>query len=68
MHAPVDDVPAAIAQQPTSGGEGKMKEISARSTVISEVGKGGQIYEKPGQCGSSAKVCLRYRQQAPAFR
>ncbi len=43
-HAPVDAVPAAIAQQPTSEGEGKMKEISARSTMILEVDKGGQIY------------------------
>ena len=28
-HAPVDAVPVAIAQQPTSRGEGKMKEICA---------------------------------------
>jgi hypothetical protein len=54
----VDAVPAAIAQQPTTGGEGKMKEISARSTVISEVDKGGQIYEEPGQRGSFAKSLL----------
>ncbi len=67
-HAPVDAVPAAIAWQPISGGEGKMKEISARSTVISEVGKGGQIYEEPGQCGSSAKSLLALSSTGSSFQ
>ncbi len=67
-HAPMDAVPAAIAQQPTSGGEGKMKEISARSTVISEVDKGGQIYEEPGQRGSSAKSLLALSSTGSSFQ
>ncbi len=67
-HAPVDAVPAAIAQQPTSGGEGKMKEISARSTVISEVDKGGQIYKEPGQRGSSAKSLLALLSTGSSFQ
>jgi hypothetical protein len=67
-HAPVDAVPTAIAQQPTSGGEGKMKEISTRSTVISEVDKGGQIYEEPGQRGSSAKGLLVLSSTSSSFQ
>ncbi len=67
-HAPVDSVPAAIAQQPTSWGEGKMKEISAQSTVISEVDKGGQIYEEPGQRGSSAKSLLALLSTSSSFQ
>jgi hypothetical protein len=67
-HAPVDAVPAAIAQQPTSGGEGKMKEISARSTMILEVGKSGQIYEEPGQHGSSAKSLLALSSTGSSFQ
>jgi hypothetical protein len=67
-HAPMDAVPAAIAQQPTSGEEGKMKEISARSTVISEVGKGGQIYEEPGRRGSSAKRLLALSSTGSSFQ
>ncbi len=67
-HAPVDAVPVTIAQQSTSGGEGKMKEISARSTVILEVGKGGQIYEEPGQCGSSAKSLLALSSTGSSFQ
>jgi hypothetical protein len=67
-HAPVDAVPAAIAQPPTSGGEGKMKEISARSIVILEVDKGGQIYKEPGQRGSSAKSLLVLSSTGSSFQ
>ncbi len=45
-----------------------MKEISARTTVISEVGKGCQIYEEPGHHGSSAKSLLALLSTGSSFQ